>query len=222
VWRSRSDGTERLQLTFPPVEAEYPVISPDGARVAYATDSGTFLIDANGGPAQKIYEKTSLNPRWSPNGKNIVITIHPGGRNFSMQMIDAGTGKASLVPGSEGKGGAFWLDQRTLLASNATQTKFLTLDLDSGKWTDFLDGSFSDWINSPDRKYVYFATGGMEPTIQRIRIKNRQVETIVSLKDFSALANNGWTQLRVAPDGSPALTRALDTQEIYALQARWP
>jgi DNA-binding winged helix-turn-helix (wHTH) protein len=222
VWRSRSDGTERMQLTFPPLEAQFPFISPDGARVAYTTDSGTFLIDTNEGPAQKIYETTSLNPRWSPDGKTILITIESGGRNFSMRMIDAGTGKASLVPASEGKGGAFWVDQKTLLACNATQTKFLTLDLDSGKWTDFYAGSFVDWVNSPDRKYVYIATGGTEPTIQRIRISDRQVETIVSLKDFSELANYGWTQLRVAPDGSPTLTRALDTQEIYALQVRWP
>jgi serine/threonine protein kinase/Tol biopolymer transport system component len=30
LWRSRSDGTERKQLTFPPIEASYPNISPDG------------------------------------------------------------------------------------------------------------------------------------------------------------------------------------------------
>ena len=77
-----------------------------------------------------------------------------------------------------------------------------------------------NWINSPDRKYAYVATGGTEPTIRRIRVSDRQVETIVSLKDFAELANYGWTQLRVAPDGSPTLTRALDTQEIYALQVR--
>lgn len=222
VWRSRSDGTERMQLTFPTLEAQYPFISPDGARVAYTTDFGTFLIDTNGGPAQKIYETASLNPRWSPDGRTILITIQSGGRNFSMRMIDAGTGKASLVPASEGKGGGFWVDRKTLLACNATQTKLLMLDLDSGKWTDFFAGTLVNWINSPDRKYVYIATGGREPIVQRIRIRDRRVETIVSLKDFGELSNFGWTQLRVAPDGSPTLTRALDTEEIYALQVRWP
>jgi Tol biopolymer transport system component len=221
VWRSRSDGTERMQLTFPPVEAQTPFISPDGASVAYTTDSGTFLIDTSGGPARKIYETTSLNPMWSPDGKSILITIVSGGINYSMKMIDVGTGKVSPVPASEGKGGGLWLDQKTLLASNATQTKFLKLDLGSGKWSDFYSGSFVNWVHSPDRKYVYFATGGKESTIQRIRISDRQVETIVSLKDFSELANYGWTQLRVAPDGSPTLTRALDSQEIYSLQVRW-
>jgi DNA-binding winged helix-turn-helix (wHTH) protein/Tol biopolymer transport system component len=221
VWRSRSDGTERMQLTYSPVQAQTPFISPDGARVAYTTDSGTFLIDTSGGQAQKIYEK-SLNPMWAPDGKTILITTNSGGLNYSMQMIDAVTGKASPVPASEGKGGAFWLDQKTLIAGNATQTKLLMLDLDSGKWTEFFTGSLVNWINSPDRKYVYIATGGPEPIVQRIRVSDRQAETIVSLKDFAELSNFGWTQLRVAPDGSPTLTRALDTQEIYALGVHWP
>jgi len=221
VWRSRADGTDRMQLTFPPVEAQVPFISPDGARVVYATDSGTFVIDINGGPAHKIYE-TSLNPMWSPDGKNVLLTTNSVGINSSMQVIDPGTGKASPVPASEDKGGGFWLDKKTLLACNATQTKLLMLDLDSGKWTDFFAGTLVNWINSPDRKYVYIATGGREPIVQRIRIRDRRVETIVSLKDFGELSNFGWTQLRVAPDGSPTLTRALDTEEIYALQVRWP
>src|SRR5215467_4465537 len=221
VWRSRSDGTERMQLTFSPVEAQTPFISPDGARVAYTTDSGTFLIDSSGGQPQKIYG-TSMNPMWSPDGKAILITINSGGINYSMQMIDTGTGKASPVPVSEGKGGAFWLDQKTLIGGNATQTKLLTIDLDSGKWTDFFTASLVNWINSPDRKYVYIATGGPEPIVQQIRVSDRQAETVVSLKDFAELSNFGWTQLRVAPDGSPTLTRALDTQEIYALGVHLP
>ena len=37
VWRSRSDGTERMQVTFPPMDARFPVISPDGTKVAFHT-----------------------------------------------------------------------------------------------------------------------------------------------------------------------------------------
>src|SRR5208337_3159661 len=35
LWRSRSDGTERLQLTYPPMEVSFPFISPDGTKVAF-------------------------------------------------------------------------------------------------------------------------------------------------------------------------------------------
>jgi hypothetical protein len=48
------------------------------------------------------------------------------------------------------------------------------------------------------------------------------METVTSLKDFARVLNFGLTQFRVAPDGSPILTRAADSQEIYALNVRWP
>ena len=36
LWRSRSDGSERMQLTYPPMEVAFPFISPDGTKVALA------------------------------------------------------------------------------------------------------------------------------------------------------------------------------------------
>ena len=35
LWRSRADGSERLQLTFPPVTVFLPRWSPDGTQIAY-------------------------------------------------------------------------------------------------------------------------------------------------------------------------------------------
>jgi hypothetical protein len=36
LWRSRSDGTDRMQLTYPPMEVVGPFISPDGTKVAFS------------------------------------------------------------------------------------------------------------------------------------------------------------------------------------------
>ena len=35
LWRSRADGTERTQLTYPPMKVQGPSISPDGNKVAF-------------------------------------------------------------------------------------------------------------------------------------------------------------------------------------------
>ena len=45
------------------------------------------------------------------------------------------------------------------------------------------------------------------------------METVTSLKDFTR-ALNPYIQLRMTADGSPSLTRALDSEEIYALNVR--
>ena len=35
LWRSRADGSDRLQLTFPPLRAGLPRWSPDGKQIAF-------------------------------------------------------------------------------------------------------------------------------------------------------------------------------------------
>jgi serine/threonine protein kinase len=222
LWRSRSDGTEKVQLTFPPMEVSEPFISPDGTKVAFASDREVFLTSIEGGPPAKIVEKAS-GPRWSPDGNSLVVdTLDTDGNLTGLQIVDVRTRKPSMVSSTEVELGGCWLSDEMLLAANGSLTKLVIFNLKTSKWADLIAGNFANWIGSPDRKYVYFATGGSEPTVQRLRIADRHVEMITSLKDFSRVINFGWTQLRVTPDGSPILTRAVDDQEVYALNVRWP
>ena len=74
-----------------------------------------------------------------------------------------------------------------------------------------------------DYKYVYYTTGGTEPQALRVRLVDRKVETVASLKDLPRAAGMfGQTQISVAPDGSAVFTRDIGTQEIYALTVKWP
>ena len=86
-------------------------------------------------------------------------------------------------------------------------------------------GTFVNFAVSQDSKYLYFATGGAEPKAQRLRLADRQIETITSLKDFRRVVVDSVeqsTQLDLAPDGSPVFARDIGTQEIYALNILWP
>ena len=54
LWRSRIDGSERLQLTFPPMEAMVPKWSPDGSQIVFygigaGKEQRLYLIAASGG-----------------------------------------------------------------------------------------------------------------------------------------------------------------------------
>jgi serine/threonine protein kinase/Tol biopolymer transport system component len=223
LWRSRSDGSERMQLTFPPMEVWEPFISPDGTKVVFdnMSDNSIGIVDMTGGPPKKIVEKGD-SARWSPDGRSLVFdTKRSDGVDLALGIVEVSTGKVSEVPSSKDKGGAFWLDQETLGADENLK-KLLLFDLRTKKWTDLVAGDFENWINSPDGKYVYFAAGGPESSVQRIRVADRHVETITSLKDFPRVMNFGLPQLRVAPDGSPTLTRDVDPQQVYALNVRWP
>jgi len=112
-----------------------------------------------------------------------------------------------------------------LVAVNKDQTKFLSFSLKTQKWTDLGPSNLGSIVNftmSPDYKYLCFTTGGADPKVERIRLSDQRSETIASLKDLYRVLNYGFTQVNVAPDGSPIFTRDTGYQEIYALNIRWP
>jgi serine/threonine protein kinase len=223
LWRSRSDGTDRMQLTYPPMEVWEPQISPDGTKVAFGSyEYDVFVVDVSGGEPRKIVEQAQF-PVWSPDGRSLVLAkIHPERKSFDYEIVDALSGTRTPIPSSTDTVGAVWIDNNLLLASTRDFTKLVTFNRKTGKWTDFLTGSFSNWVVTHDGKYVVLATAGPEPILQRLRVADHHLETLTALKGFTRLANLSWTQLRVAADGSPIITRAADNSQIYALNVKWP
>jgi hypothetical protein len=135
-------------------------------------------------------------------------------------LIDVRTMKKSALPM-----GGFWITQDTLVAPHQELTKFQIFDLKTQKSSALGPkdlGVVVNYMISPDGKYLYFTTGGADPKVERIRFSDQRSEIIASLKDFHRVVNKGFTQVNVAPDGSPIFTRDTGYQEIYALNIRWP
>jgi len=72
---------------------------------------------------------------------------------------------------------------------------------------------------SRDSKYVYFDVGGNDPGFYRVRVGDRKLERLASLKHLR-LAPVWWTGL--SPDGSPLILRDVGIEEIYALDVQLP
>ena len=223
LWRSRSDGTEPLQLTSLPGQVFFPTISPDGKQVAYTTSAGAVrLISMEGGSPQTIAEKDSYGANWSPDGNLVVFGDFSG-----IHLFDLGTGKRSVVPGPEGLNFPRWVAEDMLVAATQDHRKLVVFDVKTQRWSDLVSatttGYVVNWAHSPDYKYVYYTTGGAEPMALRIRLADHAVETITSLKGLPrATGPGGNTEISVAPDGSAVFTRNIGTQEIYALTVKWP
>jgi hypothetical protein len=56
----------------------------------------------------------------------------------------------------------------------------------------------------------------------RVRLADRKVETITSLKSLPIAVGPGEnTQFGVGADGSPVFARDIGTRELYALTVKW-
>jgi WD40 repeat protein len=225
LWRSRADGSDRLQLTYSPVRVMYPFISPDGRQVAYGTPAGeVYVISIDGGTPKKISEEYLSSATWSPDGSRLAMTSWRAGYNAGLEIFDLRTGKLSPVPSAEPVMGGQWIGQDVVVAAPTSTTKLVTFDLTTQKWSDLVSAPVVNWATSPDLKYLYYTTGGTEPHAMRIRLSDHKLETIASLKGLPRVAD--WqeanTQISVAPDGSAVFTRDVGSQEIYALTVKWP
>jgi Tol biopolymer transport system component len=226
LWRSRSDGTDALQLTSPPGQIFGPSISPDGKQVAYFNSAGAIcLIGMDGGSLPTMVVKDGAWPHWSPDGNLLVFTDRSN--SFHIHVLDLRTGSSSLVPGPPGLWNPQWVGDDRLVAGTQDSTKLMVFDVRTQKWSDLVTftapGYVVNWTHSPDYKSVDYVTGGSDPMLLRIRLADHRVETITSLKGLHrATGPGGNTEIGVAPDGSPVFTRDIGTQEIYALTVKWP
>jgi serine/threonine protein kinase len=230
LWRCRIDGSERKQLTFPPMKAGWPRFTPDGKKISFtyadnaisykSADKGIYEVDKAGGKPRKLAD-SGVASDWSPDGGRLVFV----GENQTgplVRLMNLATGRISDVPGSEGVMGASFVSAGTLVAFKTN--KFVTFDFSSGKWSDLLalPSASLSWQLSRDHKFLFYAVGAQK--VQRVSLATRKVEDVTELKGFHQATNpiSGNWDFSVAPDGSLIFPRDISSQEIYALNMRWP
>ena len=235
LWRSKVDGSQRLQLSFRPMFAAGPRWSPDGKRIAFmAAEPGKpfkiRLVSADGGSVQQITtgERNESDPSWSADGNSLVfgrlVPFYAGTGTVAIYSLDLKTKKTSTLPGSEGLcGPAYSPDGRYIAATTAADSKKLMLfDSSTQNWTELVKGNTMTYIHwSHDAKYIYIRSSGSG--ISRVRISDGKTEQVVSLNRIRLTgAWGGAWWFGLAPDDSPLVLRDAGTQEIYALDWETP
>jgi Tol biopolymer transport system component/DNA-binding winged helix-turn-helix (wHTH) protein len=238
LWRSRADGSQKLQLTFSPLEALMPCWSPDGRRIAVIARSSVghwkvFLISADGGPLEQLTlrQEDEGNPTWSPDGKALIFAGAPWVSGFAagstaIYQMDLESRGVVTLPGSEGLWSPRWSpDGRYLVAETLDSQQLVLFSFQSRTWSKPTNVSgaiigYSSW--SRDSSSFYFNAGlGDYSEIYRVDIARRKKDRLLRWKELHQASTLGqWFTL--APDDSPLLLRDVSIREIYALDVKFP
>ena len=226
LWRSKIDGTERLQLTYPPMYPVLPRWSPDRKKIIFfefarsTSPARMYEVSADGGTPRELLpddHSQQLDPNWSPDGTKIIFAGESNTPASSIRILEVTTGQLSTLPGSEGLYSPRWSpDGRHLSAFSADSKTLLLFDMQRQKWSELANGSLS-WLNwSHDSKFVYVLDFRGKDAVVRIRIADKKVEQVLDLKDFVTVGRyGGW--LALTPDDSPLLLHDTGSQDVYSV-----
>jgi len=231
LWRSKVDGTERLQLTSPPMVTGAPQWSPDNKQIAFAAampgkTMHIYIVSADGGVPKEVTkgEHTEFYPNWSRDGNSLFFGNWEGLPGNGIYQLNLQTNQLMTLPGSEGKWYPSLSPDDNYIAALSNDNHVMLFDMKTQKWTELTHTTAGHPGWSHDGQYVHFdSTAEGEPAFYRVQVKDRKLERVASLKDVKRPTSGSlgiWTGL--APDDSPLALRDISTYEIYALDWQLP
>ena len=218
LWRSRTDGSKRLQLTFPPMRAFLPRWSPDGRNIAFSAMTpgrhwAIYVLPASGGTAQVVTSglHNEGDVGWSPDSNSLVFgQMSPFEGRGSIHVLDLKTKQTSTLPALNDLYGPRWSpDGRYIAAERQGSDSPVLFDCSSQTWRDLGNMAIGYQAWSSDSRYIYFDTQGNDSAFFRLDISNGNMEKVVSLAGVQRAASNfgPWSGLapgRFSPDRAGA------------------
>jgi Tol biopolymer transport system component/DNA-binding winged helix-turn-helix (wHTH) protein len=240
LWRSRTDGSERRQLTYSPLIASLPRWSPDGKRIAFAAATAAssllklVVISSDGGTPEELLPDESGNvddPNWAPDGNSLIFSRSPvwgsaNPKDFVLVRLDLKTGKLSELPDTGGLFAPRWSpDGRYLSGLTSNQDKLMMMEVATGKWAELATGQDIEYPNwSRDSQNLFFeSTDNRGRALFRVNVSTRRAVRVLSLERMrrpSVPFGVQWSGL--ALDDSTLIMRDVGTREIYALTLDLP
>jgi eukaryotic-like serine/threonine-protein kinase len=228
LWRSRLDGSEKLQLTAIPTFM--PEWSPDSKWVVFSNFSEIFRVSIEGGVPEQLTSEGRLEiaPTWSPDGASIEFNDWPFPGHFpGIKALDLASKKVSVWPGTQGIYVPSWSpDGKFMVAIANPPKRMVVYSLETKTWKVLkqFGADWGFWRWSGDSKSILMAKvaaePGEQPGVYRLSIADGKWSLIAPFNGLSFVASNGFDQLlSITPDGQVAMMSDTSIVQIYSL--RW-
>jgi Tol biopolymer transport system component len=239
LWRAKRDDSERLQLTFSPMQVYDAAWSPDDQRLAFhelepGKPGKIGVVRADGGTPEILFENESTGedvPNWSPDGNTLMFartSLDKDGNTAATSIctLDMKTRQVSKLPGSDDMGPPSWShDGRYVAAQSGDFRKLVVFDFPSQQWRELASGGF---INNPlwshDSKFVYFqdTLAGEEQPIYRVSVAGGKAEEVASRKQLLRADVGSYRLAALDPNDEPVAVIVRRNADVYALDLSLP
>jgi serine/threonine protein kinase/Tol biopolymer transport system component len=225
LWKSKPDGSEKLQLTD-----SYAVMeqwSPDGKWLVYSNWKNLFLVSSDGGVPEKlpVDGDTPIAPTWSSDGKTIAFSYFPVPDKLPrIEVIDLATRQISAMPLGEGYYYPSWSpDGKYLVAMAENPARMALYSTATKTWKDLrlFPDPWGFWSWARDSKSLYMAVFLGKPSdgIYRMSIPQGGWEKLSGVEGINP-AQSFEAFMSLTPEGQPAVMGRTGAAQIYLLH--WP
>jgi DNA-binding winged helix-turn-helix (wHTH) protein/Tol biopolymer transport system component len=236
LWKSRIDGSNRVQLTAGATGAFAPHWSPDQKEILFTgflldRQPRLYVVSAQGGAPKSVLPSNnkwaSVSGDWRTDGRQIVLDVQEmeSGRDPDIRIFDLESGKLATLPDSEGLLEPRWsADGRYIAALNPKRKQVFLYDCKLQTWSVLAEANFPSalrWSPAGDALY-YQDTDDVEETIFRVPMAKREPERVVRLGDLLSAGAARAIFTGLSPDGSVYVTVDHGDVDVYAVDLKLP
>jgi Tol biopolymer transport system component/DNA-binding winged helix-turn-helix (wHTH) protein len=234
LWRSRTDGSQRLRLTSAPLRGGAPRWSPKGEQVLFTgvrqgQPGQIYIIESDGGALRPVLPKhwEAESADWSPDGHSLIVNMrnsrtHP---EYALFFLEPTTGMVQELPDSaEFSQPRSSPDGRFIAATDETGQRLMLYDLKKQEWHEAGTGAL---IGTPywaaDSSAVYFQDAlEEEESVFRKDLSSGRVERVAGFGEILRGSASHCVFSGLGKDEELYLMLERGLTDIYALDLDLP
>jgi len=243
LWRSRPDGSDRLQLAGAPLlpGIHFAHWSPDSKRIVFNNSVGEtvgdkdeiYLVSVDGGTPQRLLPPALPGrlPAWSPDGQTISFAVDDNDAGAAstakpgIYLLDLTQGRSTWIPGSDGLAATAWSPDGRFLAAVSEDTSMMKLlDLRTHRWSVIANGKVISFPIWSEHSVLYFedvlAPGQQVYRFQPGASSPQHAYSFEDILQGSSALRCGLEGF--APDGSVLVQVSRGGGDVYSLTVNLP